>query len=294
MERLNNARQQVDSLEVELLKKTKLGQDLMLSASVRQYEFERLRMNQGDLFIGNQELSAELVKAHERYKNLDVKHATLLQTNSDLESRNKDLQSQLITHPDAAIAASARLSARVEHLNSENSALAKRNAQLSADFNFTREQYQTASTAAFESAQEFEDLRNHTKVLQRKVDNNIAEYRRIGEEDINRALREDVEDLRRQVKQRDTYAIKLESEVAELRRGRAGMQTRGSSQQPRSPRGGGSRGVSPAPGFLGGQGMVRGGSGLGREGRLGDDGFLVGGREGALGAKGGLGGRFAG
>lgn len=55
-----------------------------------------------------------------------------------------------------------------------------------------------------------------------------------------------------------------EDQITVLERGRgAGVQTRGSSAQPRSPRGGGSRGASPAAGMLGGAaGSNRGPSGL--------------------------------
>jgi len=54
-----------------------------------------------------------------------------------------------------------------------------------------------------------------------------------------------------------------EDQITVLERGRgAGVQTRGSSVQPRSPRGG-SRGASPAAGMLGGAGgSSRGPSGL--------------------------------
>lgn len=48
---------------------------------------------------------------------------------------------------------------------------------------------------------------------------------------------------------------KKEDQILVLERGRAGVQTRGSSAQPRSPaRGPGSRGASPAAGLLGGTG----------------------------------------
>lgn len=55
-----------------------------------------------------------------------------------------------------------------------------------------------------------------------------------------------------------------EEQITVLERGRgAGVQTRGSSAQPRSPRGAGSRGASPAAGMLGGAGgSSRGPSGL--------------------------------
>lgn len=56
------------------------------------------------------------------------------------------------------------------------------------------------------------------------------------------------------LKSRDNLIRRKEEQIAELKRGRGGgVQTRGSSVQPRSPRGG-SRGASPAAGMLGGGG----------------------------------------
>lgn len=56
-----------------------------------------------------------------------------------------------------------------------------------------------------------------------------------------------------------------EDQILVLERGRAGVQTRGSSAQPRSPaRGAGSRGASPAAGLLGGTGT---GTGMGGGGK---------------------------
>lgn len=70
--------------------------------------------------------------------------------------------------------------------------------------------------------------------------------------------------LRAEIEGKDRLIKKKEDQITVLERGRgAGVQTRGSSAQPRSPRAGGSRGASPAAGLLGGAGGgSRGPSGL--------------------------------
>lgn len=84
-------------------------------------------------------------------------------------------------------------------------------------------------------------------------------------------LRKEIENLKKEVKSRENLVRRKEDEIREVRRGRGGVVTRGSSAQPvaRSPRGNGggavgSRGASPAAGMVG-----EGSSGVreGREGR---------------------------
>jgi hypothetical protein len=68
-------------------------------------------------------------------------------------------------------------------------------------------------------------------------------------------LRKEVKGLRSERDSMDKMMYRKEKEIEEMKqRGRAGVQTRGSSAAPRS------RGVSPAPGMLGGGG--KGPSGL--------------------------------
>ena len=175
----------------------------------------------------------------------------------------------MTSHPDPIIASLALDTQRKNFLEVEVTKLTRALESKSTDFEFTRQQYQIASNSAASSAGELNDLRDQNEELQKRVDHNIADYKRQVDEDITRQLREEIESVKAQSRFFEGQAMKYEADIAELKRGRGGMVTRGSSQQPRSPRGAGgtaggrSRGVSPAAGLFGGTGMVRGGSGLG-------------------------------
>ena len=201
-------------------------------------------------------------------QDLKTKIATLNTTHAALKRELLSFQAQLESHANPAIAATALIAKQTRILESENASLKKRIASLTTDFEFTREQYQQASTAAADSSAEIQILKPELEGLRRKNEANIADYRRMRDEDENKAMRKEVQRLKATVKQRDAFIHKLEGENMEIKRGRAGVQTRGSSVQPKSPRAS-SRGVSPAAGMLGPQGqalghaMARGGSGLG-------------------------------
>lgn len=75
-------------------------------------------------------------------------------------------------------------------------------------------------------------------------------------------MHQEMRNLRAECDSKDRMIKKKEDQILVLERGRAGVQTRGSSAQPRSPaRGAGSRGVSPAAGLLGGTGTGGGNKG---------------------------------
>ena len=259
--RLESAQERISSLESDLKKKTQLSTDLQHCAGVRQHDYEKLRKEHGDLRITYAQTSTELARNTQALHDSKVKNENLISARSALEKQVKELQESLLNHPNPAIAAAARHDAQQRALEAENAALRKSNASIKTDFSFTREQYQHASTRATEMAAEIEPLREENADLRRKLEADLALYRKLRDDDVTKNLRKEVQGLKITVKQRDAHTAKLESDLLELKRGRAGVQTRGSSVQPKSPRGA-SRGASPAPGFLGGHGMVRGGSGL--------------------------------
>lgn len=126
------------------------------------------------------------------------------------------------------------------------------------DFEFTRSQYQEASTRAAEFAAQVTDLEAQIKELEHKASD---EKRRLKEVNYQTALQAHlnrITELEGEKKVRESLLRRLEEEVRVLRKARAGVQTRGSSvQPPGSPgtaMGGRSRQGSPAPGTLGGHG----------------------------------------
>ena len=209
------------------------------------------------------EVSADLARSIQSLQELKNKNEILASANSDLQKQTRDLQDQLNNHPNPAIAAASRNEAQHRALEAEHAVLKKSHTSLSNDFNFTRDQYQKASAVAAEAATENQSLREENAGLRRKDEANLVENRRMRDAAITKDILREKERLKNTLKQRDAFIAKLEGDMADLKRGRAGVQTRGSSVQPRSPRGA-SRNASPAPAFLGGHGMARGGSGLGK------------------------------
>ena len=262
-QRLEEAQKRIESVELELSKKTKLVKTLHGWAVVRQQAYEALRKEHGDLQVTQGELSRDLTRGERGFQDLRTKNETLAASNTLLQQQLRDLQAQLNIHSDPTIAAAARDLEHQRALEAENASLKKTLANLTTDFNFTRDEYQKASEMAAENAAELEPLKVEVASLRLKQEHNLAEYRRQRDEDVTKELRRENQRLKQTVRQRDGLVTKLEGEITEIKRGRGGgMQTRGNSAQPKSPRGS-SRGVSPAAGLLGGHAMVRGASGLG-------------------------------
>ncbi|KAL9126486.1 MAG: hypothetical protein Q9217_004468 [Psora testacea] len=265
---LEKAKRRIAIIEAELKKKTDLANDLQLWAGIRQHDYEKLRKEHGDLQVSLAENAEMLAERTASIESLNAQIATLGANYTNLQREASNFQNQLQKSPDPAIAAAASETVQLGMLETENAALKKRIVSLTTDFEFTRQQYQQASRAAVESSAETQSLKPELESLRRKNEANVAEYRKRRDEDVNKEIRKEVQRLKQTVKQRDAFIHKLEGENVELKRGRAGVQTRGSSVQPKSPHGG-SRGVSPAAVMLGPQGqmmghaMARGGSGRG-------------------------------
>lgn len=138
----------------------------------------------------------------------------------------------------------------------ESSRLRSSLANTRHDFEFTRSQYQDASTTAAELAAQVSELESQNAELKRLASD---ERRRLAElnyrEDRKRDLAR-VEELEMLLGNREVVLARVEEELKGLRKGR-GVVTRGSSVQPGSGVGGGSGTGSPR---LGGGGFSRAGS----------------------------------
>ncbi|KAL9103844.1 MAG: hypothetical protein Q9163_001164 [Psora crenata] len=267
MKWLEEAGWRIATVEAELEKKTSLANDLQRWAGIRQHEYEKLRKEHGDLQISFTENADLLAERTVKIDKLKGQLASMHDAYGKLQKEALDFQARVQQGSNPEMAAAASELVRLRTLEEENAGLHKRMASLSKDFEFTRQQYQQASTAAAEASTQLQSVQPELESLRRKCAVQMTEFRRIRDEDVNREIRKEVQRLKETVKQRDAFIFKLEGEKnAELKRERGGMQTRGSSVQPKSPHGG-SRGVSPAAGLLGPEGqmmghaMVRGGSG---------------------------------
>lgn len=130
---------------------------------------------------------------------------------------------------------------------------------------YTREQYQTASTAAAQSGTESRRLAAENEALKRRVEGDVVKLHEINAKSSADQHAAEIEKLRLTIAQRDEFLRKKEDELREIRKNRPS--TRSTSTQPRSPKwGAGSRPTSPGVGHNGngnGNGGVSGrGSGL--------------------------------
>lgn len=116
------------------------------------------------------------------------------------------------------------------------------------DFEFTRSQYQDASSKAAEYASQVSELENKNADLKRQAND---ERRRLAEMNYRENRKRDmarIGELEAELKNLEVSLQRAEEENKALRKGRAGVTTRGSSVQPGVLGGGGSRAASPAPG----------------------------------------------
>ncbi|MCJ1245688.1 hypothetical protein MMC30_002892 [Trapelia coarctata] len=193
----------------------------------------------------------------------DRKREALIAENTKLKNERKALDEQLNqaraalqTSTNPQIAHLEGISAANRALTQERDSLEKRLASMTRDFDFTRQQYQLASSAAAEAASRVSDLESENEILRKKASGEMVKAKQMT---VQMALALQQADME-----------KAEAENAEMKellrkkeRGR-GVVTRTGSVAPKSPRLGGSpgrsrqgskapgsRGVSPVRGFLG-------------------------------------------
>ena len=235
----------------------------------RQYDYEELREKAGNRWATIQEQNVELEKAK---KDIVKARTEILALKGERGTIQKELaaaRDALIHHHDPMVRDTAIKNARVRELEAEVLAKNKKLESLTKDWDFSKRLWTDASTAAAAATQELAALEAKQPELVRKAAENETKRKEMANDATIRALQKEVLIQKATVKSRDNLIRRKEEQIAELKRGRGGgVQTRGSSVQPRSPRGG-SRGASPAAGMLGGTG-AKGGSGL--SSRLGLDG----------------------
>ena len=227
----------------------------------RQYDYEELREKAGDRWATIQEQAAELEKARKDNGKARTEILALKGERGTLQKELAAVRLELVNHPDPRIREPAIKDARIRELESEVLAKSKKIDNLTKDWEFTKGLWNEASTAVATAQQELAALEAKQPDLLRKAAENEVKRRELANDATIKALREEVYIQEATVKSRENLIRRKEEQIAELKRGRGGVQTRGSSVQPRSPRGAGSRGVSPATGMLGGQG-AKGASGL--------------------------------
>lgn len=201
--------------------------------------------------------------AHRRYESQSVEIGKLKDQQRVLETELKGVRTVLgsSTVPEVAALETAKVEA--VQLTADKVQLEKRLANLTKDFDFTRQQYQLASTAATENASALSDLQTEVSALKVQASGEAVRLRQLNMATENQVHLERAKQLEAALKERDDILHRKEEELRDLKRGR-GLATRASST-PRSPRLG-SRASSPMPGLLAGNpmpGLLAGNGGRG-------------------------------
>ena len=123
--------------------------------------------------------------------------------------------------------------------------LERKVASMTQDFEFTRQQYQVASSAAADSTSRVAELETEVALLRQKASGETARLKEVSNKKEMATHLARIAELESMLEEREELLKRRE----EARRGR-GMQTRANSAQPRSPRLGNSRTASPMPGTV--------------------------------------------
>lgn len=225
----------------------------------RQHDYEDLHKKAGDRFATIQEQAVELEKSKKDTAKARTEILALKGERGTLQNELAAARLELVSHPNPATREPAIKDARIRDLETEVLAKGKKIDNLTKDWELTKRLWTDASAAAATATQELADLQEKQPELHRKAAETEQKRRELARDATIKELRKEIAIQEATVKSREKLICRKEEQIAELKRGRGGVQTRGSSAQPRSPRGG-SRGASPAAGMLGG--APKGASGL--------------------------------
>lgn len=224
-------------------------------------ELQRLQTALSEAQSGIQQKTTELADLQHRYESRtkdlhktrqerDRLTETVTKSEQRLEKQHdeivklKDERTQLKHDLEAAreaLKSGGGLEADLEASREEVRRLSQENANLErkADYEkkqseYTREQYQNASTAAAQSGIEIRQLKEQNEELKRKAAANVAKLKEIKTSNDDSRHLARVLELEETLASRDALLRKKEDELRDLRRNRPS--TRSTSTQPRSPK----------------------------------------------------------
>lgn len=248
-------------LQNDLSKAQSRARDIERALSELQHRYEsrtedlhKTRQERDRLLEGRTALEQRVEKQREDISKLKEDRSNLRQ---ELEGARQELKNNGGTMADLETARE-----EIRRLKKENANLERRAEYSQSQSEYTREQYQTASTVAAQAGNEARQLREENEALLRKVAANTAQLYEINKQ--NDAVRHlaRIEELELILAARDDLLRKKEEELREIRKNRPS--TRSTSTQPRSPKwAAGSRPTSPGLNHNGnGNGLAGRGSAL--------------------------------
>ncbi|KAJ5099641.1 hypothetical protein N7532_006642 [Penicillium argentinense] len=250
-----------EQLQAELSRVSSRAQTLEKALSELQHRYEsrtkelhQVRQERDAVVGGKASLEQRVDRQKEDISKLKEERSQLRR---DLDEARQELKSGGGTMAD------------IEKAREENRQLIKEQAGLErkADYErnqaeYTREQYQNASTAAAQAGNELRQLRNENEELARKVEGNSARLRELNLKNDSEIHIRRIKELELTLVTREDLLRRKEEELREIRKNRPS--TRSTSTQPRSPKiTAGSRPTSPGVGNGNGNGNGNGLSGRG-------------------------------
>lgn len=152
----------------------------------------------------------------------------------------------------------------IRRLNKEHAGFERKAEYERNQAEYTREQYQNASTVAAQAGNELRQLRSENEALQRKVEANTAHLLQLNLKNDSEIHLARINELELTLAARDEMLQRKEEELRDIRKNRPS--TRSTSTQPRSPKiTANSRPTSPGVGYNGngnGNGLAGRGSAL--------------------------------
>lgn len=222
----------------------------------RSTELRQIRQDRDRLVEGKASLEQRVERQREDLSKLKEERTQLRR---ELEESREELKSGGGTLAELETARE-----EIRRLTKEQAGLERKADYERNQAEYTREQYQNASTAAAQAGNELRQLRTENEGLNRKVEANAAQLRELN-------LRKDAEihlarikELESTLAARDEFLHRKEEELRDIRKNRPS--TRSTSTQPRSPKiTASSRPTSPGVGYNGngnGNGLAGRGSAL--------------------------------
>lgn len=133
----------------------------------------------------------------------------------------------------------------VRRLIKENASLQRTVQQERSQTEYTRQQYQNASTAAAQTAMELRQLEEELGEMKAKAAGDLTKLKQLRLQNDEQTHLARIKELEMTLAQRDEMLNRKEEELRELKKNRPS--TRATSLQPRSPKWGASRPASPGP-----------------------------------------------
>ncbi|KLJ12149.1 hypothetical protein EMPG_09577 [Blastomyces silverae] len=141
----------------------------------------------------------------------------------------------------------------IRRLTKENASLQRTVQQERSQTEYTRQQYQNASTAAAQSAMELRQLEEELAELKAKAASDLTKLKQLRLQSDEQTHLARIKELEITLAQRDEMLNRKEEELREMKKNRPS--TRATSLQPRSPKWGASRPASPGANNVGGGNM---------------------------------------